>query len=234
MNTEEAKRLVASVMHWHHKFEIFPGVTTPGSYDPWFLWNYIHPTREWSGARVIDIGPADGAFSKWAAERGAVVTALDYRTKGMSGFGVMEELSGRSFDFHVGNVLDAPSMGLGTFDAVLFLGVLYHLPDPLHGLYACRQLCRDNGSLYLETWFDPGLIPDVPAVRYIPFVEGADWTNFWVPNRNALLEIVRDVGFEVVRDHSWGSRIFMEARATSDEARARRMGFSYAQNVEGR
>jgi tRNA (mo5U34)-methyltransferase len=33
----EARDLVASIPHWHHKFEIYPGLVTPGSYDPAFL-----------------------------------------------------------------------------------------------------------------------------------------------------------------------------------------------------
>ena len=37
MDLDEARALVASVTHWHHEFEIFPGLVTPGTYQPTFL-----------------------------------------------------------------------------------------------------------------------------------------------------------------------------------------------------
>ena len=58
----------------------------------------------------------------WAAKCGAEVKALDFRPKTASGFAAMEKITGLTFDFHVGNILDPPN--LGTFDAVFFLGVL--------------------------------------------------------------------------------------------------------------
>jgi tRNA (mo5U34)-methyltransferase len=234
MTKDEAEHLVASVPHWHHEFEIYPGVKTPGSYNPGFLWAMIKDARDWKGARTIDVGPADGALSKWTADEGANVTALDFRPKHTSGFGVMEHLSGHAFDFRVGNIFDAPEMGLGQFDAVLFLGVLYHLPDPLRGLWSCRKLCTPGSGLYLETWFQPNLAPGEPVVRYVPQGAGVDWTNFWSPNREALLAMIRDAGFDIVRNCAWGGRIFVEAIAIDDPERNRRMAFSYAANVQGR
>jgi hypothetical protein len=37
MSPAEAKVLIDSVPTWHHRFEILPGVVTPGIYDPSFL-----------------------------------------------------------------------------------------------------------------------------------------------------------------------------------------------------
>ena len=34
---DRARATVSKVPHWHHKFEVYPGVVTPGSYDPQFL-----------------------------------------------------------------------------------------------------------------------------------------------------------------------------------------------------
>lgn len=34
MMLDESKALVASVPHWHRRFEICPGLVTPGAYDP--------------------------------------------------------------------------------------------------------------------------------------------------------------------------------------------------------
>jgi tRNA (mo5U34)-methyltransferase len=36
MDEIEARKMVAGIAHWYHKFEIWPGVVTPGSYEPQF------------------------------------------------------------------------------------------------------------------------------------------------------------------------------------------------------
>ena len=224
MTRSEAERLVASVEHWHHTFEVFPDVWTPGVYQPEFLWNRIG-RQDWRGKRVLDIGPADGAMSMWAARAGAQVMAIDHKPKTQSGFAVMERLSGVHVDFRTANVFDLTSMNLEPFEIVLFLGVLYHLPDPLRGLYACRRVCRDR--LFLETWYDPVLVPDIPVARYLPSGSDPDHTNFWVPNRAALMAMIVDAGFSVVREESWGERMFVEARVASDGFRLWRLAAAY-------
>ena len=224
---QEAERLVATIPYWHQRFEVFPDVTTPGAYDPGFLWNLINQGRNWQGSRVIDIGPAEGAFSKWAADQGATVTVLDRTPKHWSGFHVMEQLSGQVFNYRVENVLDVDLNGPDVFDVVLFLGVLYHLPDLLRSLYVCRKLCAEDSTLFLESWIEPELVPDVPTVRYLPHGEHSDMSIFWVPNRAALYAMVHDAGFDIVRDVSWGQRIFVEARVSQEPARMVRIETSY-------
>ena len=75
MNLNEATALVASVPHWHHKFEIYPGVVTPGAYEPGFLLDKTGLPDDLSGLRVLDIGTSDGFFSLHLAKRGAQVAA---------------------------------------------------------------------------------------------------------------------------------------------------------------
>src|SRR5215831_13251597 len=119
---EEARRLVASVPHWHHRFEIFPGLVTPGSYDPQFLLQKLDLPPDLTGARVLDVGCSDGFFSSRLRARGAEVVSLDYRPKTGHGFAVMETLSGGGFDYRQMNVYEI-GPDLGTFEIVLFLGV---------------------------------------------------------------------------------------------------------------
>ena len=162
-----------------------------------------------AGKRVLEIGPAEGYFTKKLADAGADVTAMDYRTKQESGFWLMERLSGRTFNYVQGNVLDETVMGsLGTFDIVLFMGVLYHLPDPLKALDNIRSLC--GGTMLMETLCDTELQPDVPAARYLQSnSKGGDWTNFWAPNRLCLQGMLLDAGFAMTRHQAWGDRILM-------------------------
>ena len=53
-----AQAVVSKVRHWHHKFEVFPGVVTPGSYDPQFLLEKLQLPADMTGMRVLDIGCA--------------------------------------------------------------------------------------------------------------------------------------------------------------------------------
>ena len=142
MTRDEAQALVDSVPHWYHQFEIFPGITTPGDYDPSTTWDMLCLPDDLTGVRAIDIGASDGFYSLNLKRRGADVLSVDYRPKNGHGFAVMERLSGFDFDYRQANVFDLSPRDLGTFDVVLFLGVLYHLPDMLRGLSIVRQLCR--------------------------------------------------------------------------------------------
>jgi tRNA (mo5U34)-methyltransferase len=226
MDANEAKKLVESHPHWHHKFEIFPGVVTPGGYDPAFLWKKLGIGTDCANKRVLDIGPANGYFTKCLSENGAAVTSVDFRDKADTGFAIMEKLSGRPLDFRKANVYDINVASFGTFDIVLFLGVLYHLADPVRALNVCRQLCSE--TLFLETWYDKELVPDVAAARYYRAdTANNDITNFWRPNRLCVHHMLEDAGFDVVRDDNWGDRILVEARISTPPERRRKMQIAY-------
>jgi tRNA (mo5U34)-methyltransferase len=96
---EQAEALVASRPWWYHRSEIFPGVITPGVYDPSGTLGGQGLPDDLSGQRVLEIGPADGFFTKQLALRGASVTALDYVAKNFCGFAVMETLHGAPLGF---------------------------------------------------------------------------------------------------------------------------------------
>jgi len=207
---ERAQAVVSQVPHWHHKFEVFPGVVTPGSYDPQFLLEKLQLPTDMTGMRALDIGPSDGFFSMNMARRGARVTAVDYRAKDGHGFGAMERLTGLEFDYRQMNLYDIPASDIGEFDLVLFLGVLYHLPDMIRALDIVARLCRSR--LLVETQFEPELMPGVAVARYYEAGTLAnDITNFWVPNKECLFAILRDTGFHMRREDSWGKRLLVDS-----------------------
>ncbi len=208
--------LVAKVNHWHHKFKIMEGVVTPGSYDPGFLLNLLELPPDMRGIRALDIGPSDGFFSMHMALRGAEVTSVDYRAKTSHGFATMEAITGLKFDYRQANVYELTRADLGGFDIVLFLGVLYHLPDMMRALDIVDHLC--DGRLLLETAFEPSLFPGTAVARYYESATlGNDRTNFWVPNRECILAMLRDCSFTVDRDEAWGNRILVDARVQRAE-----------------
>ena len=100
MTLDEARALVASVSHWHHRFEIYPGLVTPGTYDPTFLLDKTRLAADLRGLRVLDIGTSDGFFALQLARRGAEVIAIDYRGKQDHGYYVMERLNPIQIEYH--------------------------------------------------------------------------------------------------------------------------------------
>ncbi len=225
IDIEEARRLVQSVPHWHHRFEIVPGLVTPGSYDPDFLLQKLDLPRDLGGVRVMDVGCSDGFFTSRLHARGAEIVSLDYRAKTGHGFAVTEALSGGNFDYRRMNVYEI-GPELGNFDIVLFLGVLYHLPDMLRALVALRRVCR--GTLFVETHCENDFAPHVAAARYYRASTLAeDFTNFWAPNRLCVLDMLHDAAFDAVRDEAWGSRLLVRAEVAREAGRERKIAMAY-------
>jgi tRNA (mo5U34)-methyltransferase len=226
VSKEEAEDLVKSVPYWHHKFEIYPGVMTPGGYDPAPLWSKLQLENRCRGQRVLDVGASDGFFSKKIVDLGGDVVCVDYRAKTSHGFGVMEQLHGSMFHYEHTNVYDMDQNRLGQFDFVLFLGVLYHLPDMMSALGKLRAVCRS--TLLLETHSDNEFCPGVAAARYYKGASLAgDLTNFWSPNTLCVLDMLHDAGFDVVRHDAWTDRMFAEAVISNEPARSTKLNIAY-------
>lgn len=164
------------------------------------------------GKTFLDVGAWDGFFAFEAERRGARrVVALDaYEWTGTPpgwagrrhelppkrrGFDVARAALGSSVECIVGDFTTMDLDGLGTFDVVLFSGVLYHLEDPLGAL---RRLARVTSELAIvETAaIHAGALDHLALCE---FYEGAelndDETNWWAPNGAALSGMCRAAGF---------------------------------------
>jgi tRNA (mo5U34)-methyltransferase len=150
MDIGEVRRLIEQRPWWYHKFEIFPGVITPGVYDPSVLFEELKLPADMRGLTVLDVGAAEGYFTKMLDLRGADVTAVDYVDKALVGFALMERFHGKALKYVHSNLYDLATHNLGTFDVVLCCGVLYHLPDMMRGLWALRRHVKRD--LLLETY----------------------------------------------------------------------------------
>lgn len=210
---EQAVALVASRPWWYHKFEIYPGVVTPGVYEPDAMLKQLGLPDDLRGCRILEIGAADGYFTKQLTLRGAKVTAYDYAAKDFYGFSVMEMLHGAPFDFVHGTIYDIERFGFEPFDLVLCMGVLYHLPDMVRAMHLLRGVCRDR--LILETVVATDLGAE-PMARYHPGASfNQDYTNFWSPNMACVEAILADVGFAVER-----SQLLSKGTLTHNSGRA--------------
>ena len=202
MDASEAEKIVRG-RHWHHNFEIYPGVFTNGSYSPNFIVEKLGLADDLSGMSVLDIGASDGFYSLACQRRGARVTAVDYRHKSTSGFAAMETLNNVEITHIQSNLYDIPE-SVGAFDIVLCLGVIYHLPDIPRALWKLAGLCK--GRLMLESYVE-SFGSDAPMARYYEADSlSGDLTNFWAPNVQCMQAMMRDCGFSIAKTDAWGDR----------------------------
>jgi tRNA (mo5U34)-methyltransferase len=218
---DELKRRVSEV-RWFHSIDLGQGIVTPGRDRSASKLRTLRFPERMDGRTVLDIGAFDGFFAFEAERRGAkrvvavdsiVWNSPDY---GKAGFELAREALGSSVVDHESEVADLRPEDIGTFDIVLFLGVLYHLRDPLGALTAVASVCADQ--LILETFVDL-LGCGRPAAAFYPHDElGGDPSNWWGPNVPAVEGMLKAVGFTTVNVVSvtpWPSRL---ARAVKDRA----------------
>jgi tRNA (mo5U34)-methyltransferase len=186
---------------------------------------------------VLDIGAWDGFFSFEAERRGAsrVLAADHYSWSGQSwgtkaGFELARSALGSRVEDVDIDVMDLSPTRVGTFDVVLFLGVLYHLRHPLLALERVASVTR--GMLIVETVVDM-LGIDRPVVAFYPERElNNDPTNWWGPNVPAVHGMLRTVGFQATSTVTEPpSRAYRAARAVSHALRGKnRLRLAYRQD----
>ncbi len=196
----------ADALRWYHTIDLGQGVVTRGVDNTPERLARVHLPEDLSGKTVLDIGAWDGFFSFEAERRRASrVVACDYYAwhgmgwgtgRGKDGFELARTaLNSRVEDVAL-DVMDLSPEKIGTFDVVFFLGVLYHLPNPLLALE--RVASVSSGLLILETGVDMVGIGR-PAAAFYPDRElNNDPTNWWGPNHAAVQGILTSVGFSRV------------------------------------
>jgi tRNA (mo5U34)-methyltransferase len=198
------RQQVAAEPYWFHRMELFPGLTTPGWSDPACekLPHFGLPA-DMSGLRVLDVGCADGFFSFEAERRGAAeVVAIDSFPDSVRRFNIGRAAFGSRATAYLCNVYELNPRGFGTFDLVMFFGVLYHLRHPLLALERILSVC--SGRLLLQT-LSAEVVgqEETPYARFYPFgmMSGPkdnpqhDPTVFWVANVACVKALAESVGF---------------------------------------
>lgn len=228
--TAEQLRARADALRWYHTIDLGDGVVTRGVDNSPERLARLRLPADLSGRSVLDIGAWDGFFSFEAERRGAArVVACDHYAwhgqgwgtgQGKAGFQLAREaLQSRVEDVDA-DVMDLAPERIGTFDVVLFLGVLYHVRNPLLTLERVAAVTRD--LLIVETVVDMVGVGR-PAAAFYPDRElNADPTNWWGPNHEAVAGMLRCVGFAqvdvITPERSAGYRA---ARAVWHRARGR-------------
>jgi tRNA (mo5U34)-methyltransferase len=119
---------------------------------------------------------------------------------GKAGFDAAHQALDSKVKVVVGDFMTMDLAPLGTFDYVLFLGVLYHMQEPLTSLQRLASLTAAGGTAIVETEMIavPGA-ENYGVFEFIGFDDlGRDPTNWWVPNAVGLDQMLRASGFASV------------------------------------
>jgi tRNA (mo5U34)-methyltransferase len=202
--TDEELRARVAELYWWHSIELRPGIITPGGKSladcEAEAHRFFQPLNL-GGFSVLDIGAWNGLFSFEAWRRGAArVVAGDSYTwyhphfQGRRGFDLAREALGASRAIEAVD-LDVTQMtpAIGRFDVTLFLGVFYHLYDPIDVMRRISEVT--TSALLIETHQDATDQARPMMVFYPGDTLNNDATNWWGPNPALMLELLRDTGF---------------------------------------
>jgi tRNA (mo5U34)-methyltransferase len=216
--------LMSNVGIWYHRIELAPGLVTPGINDSFtVLKNFesLGLPQDGSGLRVLDIGCRDGFFSFAMESRGADVVGVDYAPSDTTGFEIAAKILDSKVEYIVENVYDLDPQKYGRFDVVLFLGVLYHLRNPLLALDRIRQMLNPDGLLFVESQLSTDERVhslDIPVWQFYPRdTLNSDETNKWAPNLPGLCSVVEEAEFIVQESMAYGNRGYIRAMTAKDE-----------------
>jgi len=212
MNADERRRLrrenparaVLESKGWYHGFRFadgseFEGVLPVENSERRYA-EFPLPA-DLTGKTLLDIGAWDGWFSFEAERHGARVTAMD--TVEVPNFWTVHRKLDSHVDYRELDLFEVPRAGLGTFDYVLFLGVLYHTKHPLLALEIVCGLTREMAvieSYVIDSrdWQDHAR--DIPTLEFYETDElGGQLDNWFGPTVGCLISLCRAAGFARVK-----------------------------------
>jgi len=204
-NSEWIKQRIAEEGYWFHKIDLPGGIQTPGWSAPKVdkLPHYGLPA-DMTGMRVLDIGNAEGFFSFEAEKRGAAeVIGIENYPPMARKFEICRAALGSRARTYMANVYDLNPNTFGTFDLVMFYGVLYHLRHPILALQKIASIC--TGTILMQTATCDNT-SDKPIAEFHPFGlksgppenPSYDPTCFWFPNIACCIAMLQHVEFQNV------------------------------------
>ena len=129
--------------------------------------------RPFEGLRILDIGCGGGLLSEPMARLGAEVLGADAAARNIPVARIHAEKMGLAIDYRITTAEDLAAAG-ETFDAVLNMEVVEHVPDPQAFLDACAALVRPGGLMITST------INRNPK-SYLMAIVGAEHVMRWLP-----------------------------------------------------
>tara|TARA_R110002110_G_scaffold300934_3_gene514889 strand:- start:398 stop:1210 length:813 start_codon:yes stop_codon:yes gene_type:complete len=228
---------------WRHAIPLKNGQVTPGTKDTSLdLREFELPDDLFTGKTVADVGACDGFFSFHAEKMGASKVlgidpyrwTLDDRWSGMDGFNLAREILESKVEDDVTLLEELSPENVGKWDVSLFLGVFYHLVNPIQILKNICDITNETivvetinaefytlrtGAPHTKTKEGRIIVNEFfvkqPMLSYYPTneVEG-DFTTWYAPNPAFIENFLRVEGFNDIKTKRIynGSRFITIAR----------------------
>jgi tRNA (mo5U34)-methyltransferase len=167
----------------------------------------------WHEVSCLDIACHEGWFGFQIAQRGArFVKGIDIRADRIERANFIREAGGiADANFEVRDLFTLNPVQDGVYDLTLFLGIFYHLEDPVRGFRTVRALTRNvciiegqvarHKERITTAWGNKEEIRSGPACvvidadpQHSPLSSGISL----VPSLDALQKIIRAAGFRLV------------------------------------
>jgi len=214
LQTEELLQKV-NELEWLHSIDLGNGVVTPGKWGaPSELVLKAFDTIDFSGKKVLDVGTCNGLWAFEAEKRGAkevhaidFLELIDYAYQ--PAFSLAHQALNSQVHYHPDTaVYDVERLGISDFDIVLFLGVYYHIKNPLLALAKLRRVTRSGGRILISG--DVIHNEDDAFARFYYRTYHVHESNWWVPSIACLRE--------------WAECSFFDIRDEFNSARSIRRG----------
>ena len=178
------------------------------------------------GRRLADIGTADGDFAFFLESVGNRCDVYDNpptNMNGMRGIHALKTALGSNIGVNALDLDQQFTIG-GRYDAVFFLGILYHLKNPF---YVLERLAAVSSHLFLSTRVARRFTPtgeDVSglAASYLvgPTELNGDATNFWIFSETGLRRLIDRTGWDVLGFRTLGDTVGSLPNSNEHDERA--------------
>jgi len=113
--------------------------------------DYVRKFVELKGKKVLDVGCGGGVFSESMAANGADVTAIDLAQESLEVAKLHLYESHMKINYKNQSVEDFAIENPDTFDVIVCMEMLEHVPDPQSIIEACSKILKAGGWLFLST-----------------------------------------------------------------------------------
>lgn len=128
-------------------------------------------TAPFEGLTLLDVGCGGGLLSEPLARMGFKVTGVDAGDKNIGVARVHAEQSGLPIDYRIGGPEDVEP---NSYDVVLSMEVIEHVPDPARFIALCAGACKPGGAFM-------GATLNRTTKSYALAVMGAEYILRWLP-----------------------------------------------------
>jgi len=147
----------------------------------------VNAERPFAGLRLLDVGCGGGLLSEPLARLGFAVTGIDAGDRNVAVARLHAERGNLPIAYRVAT---PEQLSGASFDVVMIMEILEHVPDPAEFLAAVCPLVRPGGALFAATLnrtvrsYALGIVAAEHVLRWLP--RGThDWKKFLKPSELA-------------------------------------------------